>query len=246
MKKAFFVLLSILVLALMTGCPSGDPGLGGNSTPSFITWNGNANGSWVAVANNDSVQFTTDGKMYYNGSTYSNITVNTDSKSDATVYLNGIAMASVVSASGTSNTTIAEMKCPDGSLVSIVQSGSTIATGCSGGGTSGTSTSSRTVSGINGCFGSVFSDTSLYGWAAFTNQCSQTVAVTYCNGNGTGVCGANNNLAPGAKENSGESMSYCQAHNNFIYFTCPVGYMPVNPNTLEYIRPSDTSYVCYK
>lgn len=159
MKRYLLCCIGIMCIAYLSlaGCGSGTDSTdsssgsssssGTNSSNSgFITWNGNANGTVVKDANNNSFQFrASDGAMYDGSNYYNNVNV-----SGSDVIFNGSKYGYVGSATSTSGSTIAVLKCTSGSYMSI-SSGTLTCTGSSSSSTStsGSNTSSTNTSSSN-------------------------------------------------------------------------------------------------
>lgn len=160
----YFKLLTwCTLLLIIAGCGGGDSGsttgsttgstsgsssgsssgsTSGSSSSSFISWNGNANGTVVKDANNNSIQFrASDGAIYDGTSYYSNLTV-----SGSDIIYNGSKFGSVTTASSTTGSTIAILECSNGSDMAF--SSGTVS--CLTGSGSGTGGSSSTGTGGSG------------------------------------------------------------------------------------------------
>jgi hypothetical protein len=130
-RRALTYTFLSVVTTFLASCSGGGGGGGGGSQPSFLSWNGSANGTIVFGANGVQVQFRADNReLFYLGNTYSNVTVD----SQARIISSGVATGVVTLGTSTSGTQIAELVCNTGGLMGIVQNGNTVQTSCSGGG----------------------------------------------------------------------------------------------------------------
>lgn len=135
-KIGSFVMMCCLSL-LLFGCGGG--GGGGSESESddvaasqFVAWNGNANGTIVLDGNNNPIQFRSSDGSLFDGSTYYNNVENSGSN----VLLNGYVIGTISSTTSTTGTTIAVLKCTDGS--NMIMSGGNLSCSDSTNNNSGT------------------------------------------------------------------------------------------------------------
>jgi hypothetical protein len=115
MRRTF----AVLAIAVLAGCGGEGDGSDGSfdSGPSFISWNGSANGSLVLAAAGVQVQFlSNNGHLWHNGTEWSNVVLD---RSNATVSFNGGAYGVVALVAGTNNTKVAALLCNNGYFASV-------------------------------------------------------------------------------------------------------------------------------
>lgn len=95
-------------------------------------------------------------------------------------------------------------------------------TGSGGSGGTYTCTFKSCVTPLTAACIAEFNDPSFYNWISFTNNCGQTIYLTF---NAVGANGVSSmNLAPGQSGNTGLASS--EVPNGFLLAVCPYGYIP--------------------
>lgn len=90
----------------------------------------------------------------------------------------------------------------------------------------------------------MFNDSSMNGWVALQNMCSQRMTVTYVGKNGTGGVFGTMDLAPGQSDNTGRSPSEINAAGGIDWYPCPYGFIPTNMDGRQAVTTPVTEYTC--
>ncbi|MGN6312613.1 MAG: hypothetical protein ACTHMO_02510 [Rhodanobacteraceae bacterium] len=88
----------------------------------------------------------------------------------------------------------------------------------------------------------MFNDSSMYGWVALQNTCSQKMTVTFEAKNGN--FGGTMDLAPGGSDSTGRSPDEINAGGGIDWYPCEYGYIPTNMNGHDAVTTPVTEYTC--
>jgi hypothetical protein len=82
---------------------------------------------------------------------------------------------------------------------------------------------------LNNCVGQ-FYDPAVYNWLALQNNCQQKITVAFVSRNSGSLVWGSMDLQPGAKGNTGESKQEIDSQGGILWYVCPYGYIPLDPN----------------
>jgi hypothetical protein len=90
-----------------------------------------------------------------------------------------------------------------------------------------------------------FYDANTYNWLAFENGCDLNLVVVFLWRNAPHG-GGELELAGGRHGSTGMSRKEVNERGGYMYYVCPSGYIPVDPQTGRYVGRPIESYTCRK